>query len=1716
MKTSKSKKLLAVLLSVLMLLSAIVVSPVSALADYDYSSYSGDELESRIEAGIMADYETRMKDSNYYTNLENSYEAWYNLFVGLIGHKSGLKTDAELRTLAAALVTQYSNMSQWTPYTGNATPSFSADSTGSNYSYTIGGHTYYNNLLYSPQVAADSGDSTTNRVGYIDYAANVAVSFYYPAQTVMLVDGISNPEMPVVVRPRKNTSNTRYMYKLSVTNTDWSTYGPWYGSNGTTHRDVNWTWDMTQSGTFLGNSGTVSTANRCELSRNWSGTNYFASFANSVYYSGSLGTDFTVSSPTLSTETALTWYKNSGNNPGDEATGTIDNGKVTLINYEILLEAMKSANIDVTAYSYTTLKSLFNAVDSARSFDPRSEFTSATADTVATAITNTVSSLSAQVSAIRTAYNALDTTGIDYSTYRTFANYIANYNAAYTGNNADNYYTEESYRGSSTTFYEVYGEALGIAQELVSNTVRATNATAINTKLQTAIDNLVTSVTYVDDTELQQYFDNYERVYATWDRFYTQASFEAFQDAITAALATAYNNNNRYSPKLEDTETNRAIMTQLVNACDDAWPLQRLDGVEEAYEATGLVTVDPVMYVHGTYNGYSDSEFAYMTNGGSLKYVADGTAAGEMQTNVSIPAGRTLSQVKLFADDANKTEITDATVTVTDGKLTGSFSSNKYTDLDYVNATDSLTRYITVEFVFSDGVYEQHRLAIKQNPVAQHGVAFARAWNGSTSPYIRVVNFEAVALGSYGSVEPYGITFSELNTSWTSSSARYPSVLGDSSDGNTYTNVTEHANYPAMYAPNDTYAANGDALITGLTNNQLGVDKNVGAYASMNTGTSIGNDTTDVELTMPYATYFLDISDPTAAANQFGVEYDTTTKTASIDVLIASLYNTQVQTQPVEKVVNTLNVTSGNATYVNDSVLDTTNSMVASSGESGNATVTFSRVSRATTLSATYSIGYYYNQSLSGASSNGPVEAKAIINLPFRIVVTDKSNLRSIYDAAVAEGLDSRCYVASYWDAYVNALNAAEEYLGNYQETLTTAQENALGTAITNARAALNTDAAKNTDEQNHVFSSATAIVTLAPTCENQGYTTYTCDRCGYSYTDSYRNALTHSVAYLSNGDGTTHTTYCSNEDEVQSGALVHTAAYTEYTNTTDNCVDANSDKVCDLCGQSLRTPADWTAFDAAKATLLTELAKANANTKSYNAETLDSIASTIANDVPNFTSTETERKGIFEEDQATVVDPQTAKINEAIALLAADSVDSSTKAQVDESLSNLNADAYYVDTIRTAVATKAITRNVTIGGTEYKGYDYNAYLTEYQTQLNTNYIPYTVVIDANGSYQALKKDGTYEAAAAGTDDDGYITFTKQNGQALDTFRYGDSVTVSMDDGNNYAWSVYAYSNQSGRDTEQIFKYLTDAESVTVNVRGNMLFKNGEPGDEYTHRVEIRLMLDGVKTGTVLETRYIMDGDPVDFATDPIAVNIAFYNMAANPYSVEGVAIGEDDYIPDGDCIVYVNYTGSKAEYSGNIYDFDGNSLGTWSGAYNELVTLNYDGAVAFIDDDTISNTEPTVLCYGSTYSFYACDNTNITVIEYLDDVLSAEVASVWAISQPIVRDKNDGKQVYMVGSFALPQGCTAKAYGIILDANGTYGEGELNLSVVDREGDIYNLAAGRALNTSQRGNQFAINFYNNGTFYYNANYVAYVIYTDATGIEHYAYSPVVVDASIY
>lgn len=162
-------------------------------------------------------------------------------------------------------------------------------------------------------------------------------------------------------------------------------------------------------------------------------------------------------------------------------------------------------------------------------------------------------------------------------------------------------------------------------------------------------------------------------------------------------------------------------------------------GTNDVNQVTGCVTVDPVIYTHGT---HATAEYSYMMNGST---VSDGTYAGEFHTKVSV-SGKTLSSITCVDTGATLTwgeksvwsteTNTFANETVLSGDLGGGYGSNT---MDTKNST------ATLKFTFTDGTYELRTLYVKTNPVAQHGIAYTLGWNTGNEK-IRVAQIEVVAM----------------------------------------------------------------------------------------------------------------------------------------------------------------------------------------------------------------------------------------------------------------------------------------------------------------------------------------------------------------------------------------------------------------------------------------------------------------------------------------------------------------------------------------------------------------------------------------------------------------------------------------------------------------------------------------------------------------------------------------------------------------------------------------------------------------------------------------------------------------------------------------------------------------------------------------------------------------------------------------------------------
>ena len=101
MKTKKSKRLFAALLSLVMVISTFAAMPFSSFA----STYTLDNLKT-----LMDQYETKIKAGTYYSNTLNAYKAWYDAKVVYVGVKAGKTADTQIDTAYTNLSNAITNL----------------------------------------------------------------------------------------------------------------------------------------------------------------------------------------------------------------------------------------------------------------------------------------------------------------------------------------------------------------------------------------------------------------------------------------------------------------------------------------------------------------------------------------------------------------------------------------------------------------------------------------------------------------------------------------------------------------------------------------------------------------------------------------------------------------------------------------------------------------------------------------------------------------------------------------------------------------------------------------------------------------------------------------------------------------------------------------------------------------------------------------------------------------------------------------------------------------------------------------------------------------------------------------------------------------------------------------------------------------------------------------------------------------------------------------------------------------------------------------------------------------------------------------------------------------------------------------------------------------------------------------------------------------------
>lgn len=668
---------------------------------------------------------------------------------------------------------------------------------------------------------------------------------------------------------------------------------------------------------------------------------------------------------------------------------------------------------------------------------------------------------------------------------------------------------------------------------------------------------------------------------------------------------------------------------------------------------------------------------------------------------------------------------------------------------------------------------------------------------------------------------------------------------------------------------------------------------------------------------------------------------------------------------------------------------------------------------------------------------------------------------------AACQNNNFSCYTADSWQAFSAALSAAQAnmaYTDMTNEQIVTEVQTRYNN-LTNAITGLQL----NTADGSHNM-----VEAEDSTHENPHYI---CNVCGYEINGNATGSLAHTDIYTSDENGSTHTHTCSRCD----------------LNEVENCVDEDSDQYCDLCGQAMYDPANWEAFNTAKAQLEAALASSADGTVKYTSAALKAVNTAI--EAIGYYNYDEAQQAKVSVDYQEAIDTQAAAITAALEAFNKGITDGSVYEANLSKVSTLNADAYDVTAVQSAVEGITVESTVAVNGKDYTGYDFDNYNMALGTALTENWIPYTVMVLDQAENELWVVDNG----------DGTFSYTDSEAGATE-FHYGDSITLTnpSDADEVCRWATYVYTDNL--DGGAANKYQVTDTTYTFNVRGytEVYTTAGASTDNSLYCIKFYLALDGVNTGKLLDVQYSEEGSIRGNILD-IQHNIPFYELDGFYSEDMETLYGSSDRasIPvSGNMNVVVNYTTiSPTSYDVTLIDEGGSTLQTVHPEYNELVTLSAPDAVAYIN-----NANGKILCYGSEYSFYACQDITVKAVTEIEE----QAASV-DVADPIV----DGSgKTYFVGSFALPEGAKIKSFGFVIDGLNT-NHTDLSLADLDPAQAVFNLSASKYTCAGQNGNQFTVSF-NSNRSYPSCSLVAYAIYEDADGNEFYAYSDVKTQATIY
>lgn len=596
------KRTLSVLLAVVMVISALPFTAISAFAEEDMSA----QLQTAI-----SDYETAMTnmttDNKIYKNLTAAYDSYVKANRYVDAYKYGKKdiTAAEFSAMTTELRNNTAAMTEWTAQKGEYKQGFSSGD-------TVPDVTANNsiNILYTTQTTGQTGATSTG--------GNVERKIYY-SSAVLLYDGITKPRMPIMMSAQVTANKTRYLYaaypiasdvtnaqsmEAAVDHEDIILIGGWRGWDGTNRGEtLDWGWNYQLAGSPTaytagagfagldknGTNGVQSTSTRSAALP----TGILSSAKKLVMFSNALQlTDsFAFNEDEYYRDISTNWYVSTSADPnsGQDSGIIVPTATITVLNYKVLLDALtgdkKAIFADFKNYKQGGLKALCSAFDTATSVD--------ISDT-------TTGNASVKAELIKTAVNGInnsteptkDATG--YATLRKALDDTAKIYGA--GNTNNSNYTEETWGPFETAVLAAQSRMANLYSNAYS-TSDAALAEAEATTLTNAFNALVLNKVPVDTESLDVIMYN-AHVIAKNSNFFTAESMAASNivELTRKAKIAIWQEEENYpleAQKIADSEESRRIVASYVTSLSAAIRLCVLDYdaniAQIGYSLTGAV-----------------------------------------------------------------------------------------------------------------------------------------------------------------------------------------------------------------------------------------------------------------------------------------------------------------------------------------------------------------------------------------------------------------------------------------------------------------------------------------------------------------------------------------------------------------------------------------------------------------------------------------------------------------------------------------------------------------------------------------------------------------------------------------------------------------------------------------------------------------------------------------------------------------------------------------------------------------------------------------------------------------------------------------------------------------------------------------------------------------------------------------------------------------------